>query len=138
MAGWTTHDNNKTCWDGVLCATRGFEGIEKTISLTIESPTDAEDFMIGRIRSDVTVEKVIATVRGSNTPSVTINIKHDSDRSAAGTSLLDAATAITNTTTGQDVTLSSNPKITKDDILWLESTAQSGTVDELNVTIYFK
>ena len=109
----------------------------KTISLTVEDPTNAEDISIAFFFQAVTVREVQCVVVGSATPSVTINPKHATDRSAAGTALLNAATAITNTTTGQNLTSFTDNTLVADSFLWLETTAQSGTVDELHITIRY-
>ena len=45
---------------------------------------------------------------------------------------------MTNTTTGQEITLATTPTISAENMLWLESSAQTGTVNELNVTIFFR
>ena len=116
-----------------------FASKQRSVSITIEDPTDAEDFMIIRAGFPLTVASIIGTVRGSS-PSVTVNIKHASDRTGAGTSLLSAAAAVTSTTFGDTLTLSStqaDKEVGLAEMIWLETTAQSGTVDELNITIFF-
>jgi len=109
----------------------------KSISLTVEDPTSAEDISIVFFFQAVTVRELQCVVVGSATPSVTINPKHGTDRSAAGTALLNAATAITNTTTGQNLTSFTDNTLVADSFLWLETTAKSGTVDELHITIRY-
>ena len=75
---------------------------------------------------------------GSSTPSVTWTIRHGTDRSAAGAEVVTGGTATTSTTTGSDVTSFNDDTIVADSFVWLETTAQSGTVTELNVTIVYK
>ena len=108
-----------------------------TKSLTIEDPTDAEDFSWVHFPAAVTITEVVAVVVGSDTPSVTIEPQHNTDRSAAGNNVLSAATAITNTTTGQTLTSFDDATLPANSYLWLETTAQSGTVDELHITITY-
>lgn len=113
-----------------------WDQITFTKSFTLEDPTSSEDMSIWRVTQNITIVEVNCTVVGT-TPSVTINPKHASDRSAAGTALLSSATAITNTTTGQALTSFTDATLSDGEILWLETTAQSGTVDELHVTIEY-
>ena len=104
---------------------------------TLESPDGAEDFDVGRFPYGITIKKVTAHVVGSS-PSVTIDPKFGSDRSAAGTSILSSATAITNTTTGQVITSFGDATIPAGSTIWLETTAQTGTVTTLCLLIEFE
>jgi len=108
---------------------------EKTI--TVEDPTSSEDIGIHFFHLAVTIREVHAVVVGSSTPSVTIEPTHHTDRSNAGNDLLSSATAITNTTTGQTLTTFDDNTLPANSFLWLETTAQSGTVDELQVTFRY-
>lgn len=110
----------------------------KNVSLTIESPTSSEDFTIAFFPRAITISSIEAVVIGT-TPSVTINPKHHTDRSNAGNTLIDSATAITNTTTGVTIDgadLNDNT-LPAGSFLWLETTAQSGTVLEINLTFTY-
>ena len=108
-----------------------------TKHVTIEDPTDAEDFTVCHFPAAVTITEVVAVVIGSSTPSVTIEPQHNTDRSAAGNNVLSAATAITSETTGQTLTSFDDATLPADSYLWIETTAQSGTVDELHITITY-
>ncbi len=109
----------------------------KFVSITIEDPTSSEDITICRFNEAVTITKVVGVVVGSSTPSVTINPKHHTDRSNAGNALFSSAQAVTSTTTGDVDTSFSDATIPADSFLWLETTAKSGTVDELNITFFY-
>jgi len=76
-----------------------------------------------------------AVLIGSSTPSVTWTIRHGSDRSAAGNQVVTGGTTTTSTTTGSDVTSFNDATIPADSFIWIETTAQSGTVTELSVTL---
>lgn len=106
-------------------------------TITVEDPTSSENICMGFTFSAITVTEVQAVVKGSATPSVTIDPSHSTDRSAAGNDILNAATAITNTTTGQNLTSFDDATIPADSWIWMISTAQSGTVDEMTVTIKY-
>jgi hypothetical protein len=117
---------------------RAWAGVDSDLaSLTVEDPTNAEDMTIWYTLKAITIREIQAVVVGSSTPSVTINPKHATDRSAAGTAILSSATAITNTTTGQQLTSFNDATIPANSFIWLETTAKSGTVDELHLTIRY-
>ena len=75
---------------------------------------------------------------GSATPSVTWTIRHHAtDRSNAGNEVVTGGTTTTSTTSGDDVTSFNDATIPADSFVWLETTAQSGTVDELSVSMIY-
>jgi len=76
---------------------------EESFSITIEDPTASEDIGLQRFNVPITITKIVGVLTGDYT-SVTINPKFSTDRSAAGTAVLSAATAITSTTTGTVIT----------------------------------
>lgn len=102
--------------------------------ITIENPTASEDIKLDFFQAAVTFQELLATVVGSNSPSVTINPKHSTDRSAAGDALLSSPTAITSETTGQNLTSFNDATLVADSHLWLETTLKSGTVKALELT----
>ncbi len=106
-------------------------------SILVEDPTASEDLTMWFTEEAVTVRQVEAVLRGTSTPSVTISVMHNTDRNAAGNNVLTSATAITSTTTGDSPAIGGDVTIPADSFVWLETSAQSGTVDELNVTIKF-
>jgi hypothetical protein len=105
-------------------------------AISIADPTSAEDVTFFFTPIEVTVTIVEVVLRGSATPSVTLSVRYNSDRSAAGTAVVNAQT-VTNTTTGTAVTLTSDVVIPANSFVWLETSAVSGTVDELSVTLIF-
>ncbi|KKL68158.1 hypothetical protein LCGC14_2127760, partial [marine sediment metagenome] len=71
-----------------------------------------------------------------STPSVTWTIRHHAtDRNNAGNAVVTAGTTTTSTTTGSDVTSFDDATIPADSYIWLETTAKSGTVTEIHVTL---
>lgn len=101
-------------------------------SITIANPVVGDSFTLFRTAVATTISAVTAVVRGTSA-SVTFDIKKDPDRSTAGTSVI-TPEAITNTTTGESVAIINQP-IAAGQFVWLEVTATSGTVLELNVSI---
>ena len=71
------------------------------------------------------------------TPSVTWTIRHGTDRSATGAEVVTGGTTTTNTTTGDDVVSFNDATIVADSHVWLETTAQTGTVTEISITIIY-
>ncbi len=111
----------------------------KQFSIVVEYPTAAEDIAFAFDFGAITITEVQAVVKGSSTPSVTIDPYHTLDRSGGGAEndILDAATAITGETTGQNLTDFDDPTIPADSWIVLKTTAQSGVVEQLTVIIKF-
>ena len=73
---------------------------------------------------------------GSSTPSVDINVRHSTDRSAAGNTVLTADATITSTTTATTVNSGFDDEtIPAGSWVWLDITAVSGTVDFLSLEL---
>ncbi len=107
-------------------------------SISIESPTDSEDITLFHTSVAITITRCVAVLRGSSTPSVSYNIKHAvNDRSAAGNSLWSSDEVITSTTSEDAGTTFNDDTVAADSFVWLETSAQSGTVDELHVTLEY-
>ena len=110
----------------------------RTASITVETPTATEDITIFFTNKAITISEMRAVLIGSSTPSVTWTIRHHAtDRSNAGNEVVTSGTTTTSTTSGSDVTSFNDATIPSDSFVWLETTAQSGTVTELNVTLVF-
>jgi hypothetical protein len=93
--------------------------------ITIESPTATEDITFFYTNVAITVAEV-RVVQVGTTPSVTLVVRHATDRSAVGT-LVTTSAAFTNTTTGATAALS-DATIPAASYVWIETTATSGTV----------
>jgi len=106
-------------------------------SVGLESPGSSEDVTMFFTDDAITVTQMNAVLKGSSTPSVTWTIRHNSDRSATGAEVVTSGTATTSTTTGSEVTSFNDETIPAGSWVWLETTAQSGSVDEINITIEF-
>jgi len=98
-------------------------------SFNMESPLGTED--MGLFYTDVAITMVAprCVIRGST--SVTISIMHNTDRSAAGNNVGSAATVVSSTTSGTALTLGGDVTIPAASWVWVESSAVSGTPDEL-------
>lgn len=106
-------------------------------SITVENPTASEDIKIFFTNRAITITEMRAVLIGSATPTVTWTIRHATDRSATGAEVVTGGTTTTNVTTGDDVTTFDDETIVADSHVWLETTAQGGTVPELSITIIY-
>lgn len=114
-----------------------FSGIKVSKALTVESPTSSEDISMFFTEEAVTITKMACVLVGSSTPSVTWTIRHSTDRSGAGNEVVTSGTTTTSTTTGSIVTSFNDATVPANSYVWFETTAQSGTVDSLNVTVIY-
>lgn len=106
-------------------------------AITIESPTSSEDISMFFTDDAITVTQMNAVLVGSSTPSVTWTVRHSTDRSAAGNEVVTSGTTTTSTTTGSEVTSFNDATIPAGSWVKLQTTAQSGTVTELSVSIEY-
>lgn len=81
-----------------------------------------------------TLQQIRAVLVGSSSPSVTWTLRYASDRSAAGTPVVTAGTTTTTTTAAQEVTSFDESVIPASSHVWLEISAVSGDVDQIEVT----
>lgn len=103
-------------------------------TFTLDAPTAADDITIFRTDVAITVVEVIAVSTGT-TPSTTYQLKHSTDRNAAGNALTTSA-ATTSTTIGDTATLS-DATIPANSWIWIETTAASGTGVILSIDIRY-
>ncbi len=109
-------------------------GFGVPVGFDMENPSSTERRMIARAFDATEIELVNAVLNGSSTPSVTFELRFGPDRSGAGTEILTSGRTVTSTTTGTDFT----PDVTTipaGSYVWMLTTAQSGTVVELFITL---
>ena len=105
--------------------------------VTLESPTTADSITLFKVPSACTINTMYAVVTGTS-PSATWVVKHGTDRSGGGASVLTAGTITTDLTTGSTVTVFSDATIAAGSWVWVVFPAVTGTVDTLNVTLNYK
>jgi hypothetical protein len=110
----------------------------KSKSVTVESPSDAEDVTIFYTPVALTIYELAAVLNGVSTPSVTWTFRYGPDRSAGGSEIVTGGVTTTDVTTGDKITVFDNATIPAGSWVWLETTAQSGTVNDLHITIRYK
>jgi len=108
-----------------------------TKAITVESPTATEDISIFFTDIAITINKIVAVLVGSATPSVTWTIRHGTDRSATGAEVVTSGTTTTSVSTGSVITSFNDATIIANSYIWLETTAQSGTVGQIAITIEY-
>lgn len=105
-------------------------------SIYLELPTQAEDVSLFFVDQAITVYKMHCVLSGT-TPSITWTIRHDPDRSAVGNEVVTSGTTTTSTTTGDTIISFDDPTIPADSHVWLETTARSGTVLSISITLFY-
>ena len=107
-------------------------------AINIENPGGNEDITMFFTDTAITIKQLNAVLaNGSVTPSVTWTIRHGIDRSAAGAEVVTGGTITTSVSAGSEVTSFNDETIVAGSWVWIETTAQSGTVPELNVAIKY-
>jgi hypothetical protein len=114
----------------------GVAGVAAPKALTIINPTSSEDVVLFFTTASITFSQIRSTVMGT-TPSVTFSIRYGTDISAAGTEVVTGGITCTNTTTGVSTTSFNNATVPIDNFVWLTTSASSGTVDQLAVSLLF-
>lgn len=103
-------------------------------NITILAPSASEDMSLFYTTNALTISKIAHVIRGGT--SVTFTIRYASTRSAAGTEVITGGT-VANSTTGATITSFSSATISAGSWVWLTTSAVSGTVNELAVTLEF-
>ena len=113
-----------------------------TKSFVIESPTATEDVSLFFTYSNITINKIRAVLKGSGSPLVKVDFRHDKDRSGTpglghGSQIGGFYFDVTSTTTGQNVTLGGDVTVPANSWIWLETIQKDDTVNELNFTFSY-
>lgn len=83
----------------------------------------------------INVSRLVASIVGSNSPSVTWTLRFGPTRNGAGTEVIVGGTTTSDVANGSSDILFTNAMIPANSFISLEVTAVSGTVDNLAVTI---
>lgn len=113
----------------------GGTGASFNIAVTLEDPTASEDFTLFHGFAAYTIQEIEVVLVGSSSQTVTWTLRHNADRSATGTEVVTSGTTTTNITTGDNITSFNDATVPIDNFLWLETTAQGGTVSEFHLTL---
>lgn len=113
--------------------------VVRTGSITVERVKRNDDIIFFFTPVAITIDRVYGVLRGSETPEVHFYLRHDPDRTAVGESVIGEDTGpLSSTTTVQDFDLGAgDPTVPEGSWIWLETTAKSGTIREMNLTIRY-
>lgn len=107
----------------------------QTKDKTVATPGGAEDLSFFFVDENITIEKIVCVLTGT-VPSVTWGLNHATSRTASGTSIVTGTT--TDVTTGATVTSFADATVPSNSHIWFVTTATSGTIDSLNLTVKFR
>ena len=105
-------------------------------TISIASPDGSIDRVIFYTTQAITVTKIHAVVEGGSSPSVTIKVGWTVERNGALASMV-SSWDIDSETSAETATISSNQNIAAGRFVILESSAVSGSPDELAVTVEY-
>jgi hypothetical protein len=139
----TAYDVVKAVYDNLAGILLVGEAIESGVlepkdskSLIVENPTISEDLSFFFTDIPITVTKVRAVLVGA-TPSVTWSLRHGIDRSITGVEVITGGTTTTEVTTGVDIIVFDDPSIIANSHIWFETTAKSGTIESIILTLFY-
>lgn len=132
-----TINGDATLVAGTMATTAQLAAQTYQSTIVVDSPTDAENIGILWTEEAITITRIVAVLRGSDTPSVTWSVRYNTDRSDTGAEVVTGGTTTTSTTTGSNVTSFNSAEINSENFIWLTTSAQSGTVGQLQVTIIY-
>jgi hypothetical protein len=105
-------------------------------SLTLLTPTSSDDISLWQTATALTITRLAVVLTGS-TPSVTWTLRHGTDRNATGTEVVTGGTTTTATTTPEVITSFNDATVDANAFIWFETTAKSGTVNSLSLTVEY-
>lgn len=108
----------------------------KSYALTVENPTSSEDISWFFTDVAITVNKIVSVLRGTS-PTVTFNVTHDPHRGLLGNDLFSSNQVASSTSTGDSLVPDNDNTIPANSFVWVETSANSGTVNEWNLTAFF-
>jgi hypothetical protein len=109
--------------------------LDPKAAVTIENPSASEYAPMFYAFDAITIQKIHAVVKGT-TPSVTWTIRYAPLHTDTGTEVITAGT-VTTSEDGVVITTFNNPNIPAGSNVWLETTAKSGTVEWVRVTLQY-
>jgi len=111
----------------------------KSKSITIESPSAAENITLFYTPVGLTILSISTVLRGSSTPTLDWTLEFDSNRNpASATEAVTGGSTASSTTVGDDITIFNEPAIPADSFVWLKTTGISGSIDSFHATIRYR
>lgn len=116
----------------------GRRTIGETFVLTIDDVADSMDYAIAFVDRAFTISEIRAVHAGTglSSPDIDIDVRHSTDRSAAGNQVDTTAMTITSSTTGNSFTSGfEDATVPASSWIWVETSSKSGTTDNLEIVI---
>ncbi len=136
MVGIPTDEKRVLEWNPDLESSSSAEGsADRTRSITVECPRLNDNFTLFFTDVEITIRQLNFVLAGITDLEVFVNF--DADRSAGGTSVINAGTVVSNTTTGQEITVFDNAVIPAGSWVWVEFTAINDEPTEVNVSLVY-
>lgn len=113
-------------------------GIKKSFFLTIDDVADSMDYAVAFVDAAFTITEIRAVHAGSglSTPDIDVDVRHSTDRSAAGNQVDTTALTVTSSTSGNSFTSGfEDATVPADSWIWIETSSKSGTTDNLELVI---
>lgn len=107
----------------------------RTKSITLESPTASEKVILFFSTIALTVSQIRSVIIGGT--NITFSIRYGTDVSQAGTEVVIGGIQTSNTTTGLSTTSFNSASIPADRFIWITTSAVTGTVGQLHVSLRF-
>jgi hypothetical protein len=130
--GWTGDTTQYVRGDGSLATLPTSK--PQTKNITIPAPTGADNYAMFFTKDAITINEADEAVQGSSTPSCTYQIEYGSNRSVMAGTII-SSHAVT-TTAGTTATINTS-SIPANSWIWIKTTAISGTISELAVTLNY-
>lgn len=106
-------------------------------STTVEDPLATENIGFFFTSIAITVTQLNDVVVGSATPSLTWNLRHATARNEGSPNDLFSSNRVTTSESGAETTSFDDATIPAGSWIWIISSAQSGTVDEITITVLY-
>ena len=136
MAGIPTDEKRNIEWDPAPESSSAAEGsADQRIGITVECPRLNDKFTLFKTTQEITIQQLDFVLEGAT--NITVFVRFDPDRSLAGTSVINAGTVVSNTTTGQEVLVFDNAVIAAGNWVWVEFTAITDLPTEVNVSVVY-
>jgi hypothetical protein len=106
--------------------------------LTIDNAANSMDYTVAFVPAAFTVSQVRIVHSGSglSSPDIDVQVRHSTDRSAAGNLVDNTAFTVTSSTSGDSFTSGfEDATVPANSWIWIETSSISGTTDDLNVII---
>ena len=102
-------------------------------NIVIEQPTSSENFLMFFTDVELFTTRIVGSVVGSSSPSVTWTLKYDPNRNGTGTEILSGGFITSGTT---DIASFTSATIPTSSFVWLETSAKNGTIDEFGISYF--